>query len=292
MNHYDLCLKEVFENKERFADLFSHAYFKGSQIVDPTKLVAYDKESHHDLGFRRERDLVMLYDQKFFLHLEFQMKKDHYMPVRILNYKYAGLHEQTKASTHFHRLYPVLSLTLYMGQTKWNTHKRLYECLDASVLEQTEIPDYEMVLFDIHSSSICFMDIYLQKFFRLIQYVYQENWDQLVQDKYLQEIEEDILQKANVFIELNEQFIEQHRQGGKINMCKAIENLKNQCRSDGFRKGFNNGFNNGFNDGINDGIHKEKESIALKMLQEGFALDTICRLTELSLPHLKKLQIH
>lgn len=115
MNHYDLCLKEVFENKERFADLFSHAYFKGRQIVDPTKLVSYDKESHHDLGFRRERDLVMLYDQKFFLHLEFQMTKDPYMPVRILNYKYAGLHEQTKASTRFHRLYPILSLTLYMG---------------------------------------------------------------------------------------------------------------------------------------------------------------------------------
>ena len=32
--------------------------------------------------------------------------------------------------------------------------------------------------------------------FRLIQYVYQENWDQLVQDEYLQEIEEDILQKT------------------------------------------------------------------------------------------------
>lgn len=276
MNHYDLCLKEVFENKERFADLFSHAYFKGRQIVDPTKLVSYDKESHHDLGFRRERDLVMLYDQKFFLHLEFQMTKDPYMPVRILNYKYAGLHEQTKASTRFHRLYPILSLTLYMGQTKWNTHKRLYECLDAFVLEQTEIPDYEMVLFDIHSSLICFMDIYLQKFFRLIQYVYQENWDQLVQDEYLQEIEKDILQKANVFIELDEQFIEQHRLGGKINMCKAIENLKNKCRADGF----------------DNGIHKEKESIALKMLQEGFALDTICHLTELPIATLRRLQAH
>ena len=75
-------------------------------------------------------------------------------------------------------------------------------------------------------------------------------------------------------------------------MCKAIENLKNQCRSDGFRKGFNNGFNNGFNDGINNGIHKEKESIALKMLQEEFDLDTICRLTELSINTLIQLQAH
>lgn len=280
MNRYDLCLKEIFKNKKRFADLFSYVYFNGHQILDAEKLIAYDNESHHDFGFRRERDLVMLYDQKFFLHLEFQMKKDPYMPVRILNYKYAGIHEQTKTNNHFHRLYPVLSLTLYMGQSKWNTHKRLYECLDVSSLKQIEIPDYEIVLFDIHSDSICFMDIYLQKFFRLIQYVYQENWEGLLQDTYLQEIEEDIFQKANVFIELDEQYIQHHIQGGKINMCKAIENLKKKCLSDGFNHGFNNG------------IHKEKESIALKMIQEGFSLDTICHLTNLSISHLEKLQTH
>lgn len=59
-------------------------------------------------------------------------------------------------------------------------------------------------------------------------------------------------------------------------MCKAIENLKKKCLSDGF----------------NNGIHKEKESIALKMIQEGFSLDTICHLTNLSISHLEKLQTH
>ena len=63
-------------------------------------------------------------------------------------------------------------------------------------------------------------------------------------------------------------------------MCKAIENLKRKYQSIGFDIGFNNG------------ILKEKESIALKMLQERFDLDTICRLTELSIKTLKQLQAH
>ena len=67
-------------------------------------------------------------------------------------------------------------------------------------------------------------------------------------------------------------------------MCKAIENLKRKYRSDGFDSGFNNGLNNG--------ILKEKESIALKMLQEEFDLDTICHLTELPIATLIQLQAH
>ena len=118
MNPYDLCLKEVFSNKQHFADLFSTVYFKKALLLDPDKLSLYDKETHHDLGFRKENDLLMFYDNKFFLHLEFQRKKDPYMPVRILNYKYAGIHQQIKTDTKLHLLYPVYSLTLYMGESK------------------------------------------------------------------------------------------------------------------------------------------------------------------------------
>ena len=75
INPYDLCLKEIFSNKQHFADLFSSAYFKKRLLLDPNKLSLYDKETHHDLGFRKENDLLMFYDDMFFLHLEFQRKR-------------------------------------------------------------------------------------------------------------------------------------------------------------------------------------------------------------------------
>ncbi len=99
MNPYDLCLKEVLSNKQYFADLFSFVYFKKDLLLNPDKLSLYDKETHHDLGFRKENDLLMFYDDKFFLHPEFQRKKDPYMPVRILNYKYTGIRQQIKIDT-------------------------------------------------------------------------------------------------------------------------------------------------------------------------------------------------
>ena len=167
VNPYDLCLKEIFSNKQYFADLFSTVYFKKGLLLDPDKLSLYDKETHHDLRFRKENDLLMFYDNKFFLHLEFQRKKDPYMPVRILNYKYAGIHQQIKTDTKLHLLYPVYSLTLYMGESKWEHRKTLYECIHKNDWNKDEIPDYEMKLFDINSDPIDFMCLYLQKFFRI-----------------------------------------------------------------------------------------------------------------------------
>ena len=268
MNPYDLCLKEVFSNKQHFADLFSTVYFKKALLLYPDKLSLYDKETHHDLGFRKENDLLMFYDNKFFLHLEFQRKKDPYMPVRILNYKYAGIHQQIKTDTKLHLLYPVYSLTLYMGESKWEHRKRLYECMVDNQWNAKEIPDYQMELFDINSDPIDFMCLYLQKFFRIIQYTYQERWDDLYQDALLQEIEEDILYHANVFVEFDEKFIKTHSQKGSINMCKAVEKLKQEC------------------------IEKGKTEIALNMLAKGFQHNLIADITGLSLDNVLKLSTH
>ncbi len=54
MNPYDLCLKEVFSNKQHFADLFSSVYFKKDLLLNPDKFSLYDKETHHDFVFRKE----------------------------------------------------------------------------------------------------------------------------------------------------------------------------------------------------------------------------------------------
>ena len=268
MNPYDLCLKEVFSNKQHFADLFSSVYFKKRLLLDPDKLSLYDKETHHDLGFRKENDLLMFYDDQFFLHLEFQRKKDPYMPVRILNYKYAGIHQQIKTNTKLHLLYPVYSLTLYMGESKWGHRKTLYECIHKNDWNKDEIPDYEIKLFDINSDPIDFMCLYLQKFFRIIQYVYQKKWENLYTDSLLENVEEDIFYHANVFVNLNQEFIQKHTKEGVISMCKALEEYAQEC------------------------ITKSKTEIALNMLSEGLQHDFISRMTGLSLDDVLKLSTH
>ncbi|NME43306.1 hypothetical protein HF861_00180 [Faecalicoccus pleomorphus] len=292
MNPYDLCLKEVFSNKQHFADLFSTVYFKKGLLLDPDKLSLYDKETHHDLGFRKENDLLMFYDNKFFLHLEFQRKKDPYMPVRILNYKYAGIHQQIKTDTKLHLLYPVYSLTLYMGESKWEHRKRLYECIVDNQWNAKEIPDYQMELFDINSDPIDFMCLYLQKFFRIIQYVYQKKWENLYTDSLLENVEEDIFYHANVFVNLNQEFIQKHTKEGVISMCKALEEYTQECIEKGERRGERRGLIKGEQRGYSKGLTNKAYEIAQNMLSKGCQHNFIADMTGLSLDTVLKLSNH
>jgi len=292
MNPYDLCLKEVFSNKQYFADLFSTVYFKKALLLDPDKLSLYDKETHHDLGFRKENDLLMFYDNKFFLHLEFQRKKDPYMPVRILNYKYAGIHQQIKTNTKLHLLYPVYSLTLYMGESKWEHRKRLYECMVDNQWNAKEIPDYQMELFDINSDPIDFMCLYLQKFFRIIQYVYQKKWENLYTDSLLENVEEDIFYHANVFVNLNQEFIQKHTKEGVISMCKALEEYTQECIEKGERRGERKGIIKGEQRGYSKGLTNKAYEIAQNMLSKGCQHNFIADMTGLSLDTVLKLSNH
>ena len=155
-----------------------------------------------------------------------------------------------------------------MGESKWEHRKRLYECMVDNQWNAKEIPDYQMELFDINSDPIDFMCLYLQKFFRIIQYVYQKKWENLYTDSLLENVEEDIFYHANVFVEFDEKFIKTHSQKGSINMCKAVEKLKQEY------------------------IEKGKTEIALNMLAKGFQHNLIADITGLNLDNVLKLSTH
>ena len=124
------------------------------------------------------------------------------------------------------------------------------------------------MMFDINSDPIDFMCLYLQKFFRIIQYVYQKKWENLYTDSLLENVEEDIFYQANVFVNLNQEFIQKHTKEGVISMCKALEEYAQEC------------------------ITKSKTEIALNMLSEGLQHDFISRMTGLSLDDVLKLSTH
>ena len=214
------------------------------------------------------------------------------MPVRILNYKYAGIHQQIKTDTKLHLLYPVYSLTLYMGESRWEHRKRLYECMVDNQWNAKEIPDYQMELFDINSDPIDFMCLYLQKFFRIIQYVYQKKWENLYTDSLLENVEEDIFYHANVFVNLNQEFIQKHTKEGVISMCKALEEYTQECIEKGERRGERRGIIKGEQRGYSKGLTNKAYEIAQNMLSKGCQHNFIADMTGLSLDTVLKLSNH
>ena len=214
------------------------------------------------------------------------------MPVRILNYKYTGIHQQIKTDTKLHLLYPVYSLTLYMGESKWEHRKRLYECMVDNQWNAKEIPDYQMELFDINSDPIDFMCLYLQKFFRIIQYVYQKKWENLYTDSLLENVEEDIFYHANVFVNLNQEFIQKHTKEGVISMCKALEEYAQECIEKEEKRGERKGIIKGEQRGYSKGLTNKAYEIAQNMLSKGCQHNFIADMTGLSLDTVLKLSNH
>ena len=82
----------------------------------------------------------------------------------------------------------------------------------------------------------------------------------------LENVEEDIFYHANVFVNLNQEFIQKHTKEGVISMCKALEEYAQECIENGYSKGLTN----------------KAYEIAQNMLSEGLQHDLISRLTGLS----------
>ncbi|MCI6379224.1 MAG: hypothetical protein SO150_08830, partial [Faecalicoccus sp.] len=88
----------------------------------------------------------------------------------------------------------------------------------------------------------------------------------LYTDSLLENVEEDIFYHANVFVNLNQEFIQKHTKEGVISMCKALEEYAQECIENGYSKGLTN----------------KAYEIAQNMLSEGLQHDLISRLTGLS----------
>ena len=155
-----------------------------------------------------------------------------------------------------------------------------------------EIPDYQMELFDINSDPIDFMCLYLQKFFRIIQYVYQKKWENLYTDSLLENVEEDIFYHANVFVNLNQEFIQKHTKEGVISMCKALEEYTQECIEKGERRGERKGIIQGEQRGYSKGLTNKAYEIAQNMLSKGCQHNFIADMTGLSLDTVLKLSNH
>lgn len=95
----------------------------------------------------------MVYQNCMFFHLEIKSKKDAYMPVRILNYTYAEIHQHPYINKKIRQLMPVCCLTVYLGKGAWTKRKQLSECVKLQKYVR-EIQDYEIGLFALNTEPI------------------------------------------------------------------------------------------------------------------------------------------
>lgn len=162
----DQGLQEYLRDNERFADLVNGTLFAGKQIIKASylkevqrkkrvscqlqtigsnthKIKSSDENGVKFIYLERERDFLRLHDKpgcRVLLACEAESRANYEMPVRCFTYDGVEYTDQLKSrkrnrkrGKHRKRrpLVPVFHQVLYLGETRWQSKKKLQEMMES-----------------------------------------------------------------------------------------------------------------------------------------------------------------
>lgn len=278
MAETDVAMKVWLKDKRRFADFFNGVLFQGEQVVKADELESTDSEADivitdkNDTKWhgRRNRDVIMRWRKNFnlaILAIENQTRIQHTMPVRIMLYDALAYDEQIKvlcnsrdykgdylsAFGKMDSIYPVISIVFYYGQEPWNTNIDLYgmfrdfedEQLREIMLKYTS--NYRINLLDMANFN------HIENFKTDLHMVlgmlkYRQNKEELVSyinenSLFFESVEVDTFNAMVAMMKMEQvgEYITDLKKGENVDMCKAINDLWNDAKTEGKAEGCETG---------------------------------------------------
>ena len=295
-----------FLSKEAiFAEVFNNGMFEGRKVIEPEKLADLDSASRHRNLRNKVRDVVKRYNDDMIcmiLGVENQQHIHFAMPLRIMDYDLRSYEKQRQEIQAKHkeekdlkgdeylggfsktdRLFPVCTLVLYWGQKPWSGPRDLHDMLE--IPEELKgyldlISNYKMNLLEI--SKIENLDLYGDELKRVFGFVkYQGDRDALLDfiqrnDKLFREVS---LEAYHTIVDLTnskelENCVETEGEGGPIDMCEALKQLK----EDGIQEGLKLGIERGREQGLERG--QEQLANLIQILLEENRQEDLLRMTK------------
>ncbi|MCC8163117.1 MAG: hypothetical protein LIO86_08135 [Lachnospiraceae bacterium] len=282
MGKIDHELNHYFQDNCTFADIINLCVYDGKQVVLPQNLendstVLYPKD-RKGMSKERRADVSKRCSNgySFCIYcLENESKISYIMPVRNMEFEAARYREQLREIAAGHkksdyknwdeysseftkddRLQPVIMLILYWSRKPWDGARNLTEMLDISEEDKKQLApflqNYSLNLinmYDLKNVDACRSP--LKYILRLLQKdqdkaaLYQEVQEEPAYKRLDQEtgrmiavlLRDDALQ----------QYIENREEDGKeaFNMCKALDDMRQEAMERGISEGMNQGINRG-----------------------------------------------
>ena len=243
MGQKDITEKILADYNDVFADIVNVLLFEGKQVVDPNALESVkDKSQYKAQGkiHEEERDVskVVKNHQRIritFLGLEHQTEVDKDEPFRVIGYDGASYRAQLLSDSK--ERYPVVTLVLYFGMTRWNKATSLFESLEISDEWKPFVNDYKINLFEIAFLKPEQVDKFQSDFRIIADYLVQKrmNNDYVPSREELKHMDE-VLKLMSVVAE-DERFEDVqkdlHKEGGAKNMCDVLDRIENKGRIEG-----------------------------------------------------------
>lgn len=259
MGKYDISEKEYFKNNEMFSNIFNYFLYDGQNEIKKEDLEELDTKLvfTNPVDSIRERDIykkaIIKNDGErtyLLLGIENQTKMDKYMLLRIIGYNYFSYYNQIQNIEKSNKddkikLYPVITLIIYFSYKKWSGPKDLYSLLD---IKDERIKKYIsneklniIEPYNMNENDFVKLNNELAFLFRFIKNSgNKDNLSKLVLNSDYREIDIKTVRLINRVTSAEINIVESE---GRINMCKAINDMKKESRQEGILEGERNNLN-------------------------------------------------
>lgn len=204
----DIILKNYWNDKEQFTDLFNAVLFHGKQVIQAEELEDIDTEESNILEHREyaesikaSRDIIKI-EKRAAVHgvqlvlfgLENQEHIHYAMPMRIMGYDYGSYKKQYDSNARQYksavgmeedeflsrmkktdRFTPVITIVIYYGEKVWDGATSLHEMLQIPEEMKPYVNDYKMLLVEARESKLTLHHINNQDLFQLLEIVLDRN---------------------------------------------------------------------------------------------------------------------
>lgn len=320
MSEKDTVTKEYMQDNVVFADAFNYFLYDGEQIINHEQLKPLDTtaialpygEDNDTVPVQKYRDILKMVtakedDKAAYLLLGIENQSDiHYaMPVRNMLYDALQYASQVNSAGKSHRkgnnkpessaeylsgfyksdrILPVITLTMYFGADEWTAPRNLYQMLDADERILKYINNYSIFLIEPKAIPDENFFKFKSELGQVLKYVkYSKDKHKLIgvveEDETYRHISRRTANMINVVTGSQLKL-----QSGKesIDMCEAIENLRNDAIAEGERRGLI--------EGKIKGAKEEAVNIANRLIEHGsMTLEEISLMTGLSFDEVRSL---
>ena len=295
MGQKDLRQSDYFDSNIRFADAYNGILFHGQTMIKPEELEECDSVFTQLFPNHKGQKVICDKVKKWkgqhlaILPLESQSQVDYRMVLRVMLEEVMAYEKQRKNSlvalksagkklkkgSEFlsgmkkeQKFIPVIPLILYLGKdSKWDGATTLHEILEIDDELKPFVNNYKLNFYDYHNETdfskfktenkLLFKVLANRDNKEKIEQIFENECDNYSIDS---DTAKALVEMADLTIDIENIKIEQN---GKVEykMCKAIDEIKQNARNDGYKSGMDDGYKSGMDAGYIAGVKMSVKSL-------------------------------
>ena len=295
MNSIDIESKKFLGQPKNFVSIFNALLFDGKQVLKPEYLKDENSELVMNVSSKHV-DIIKRYEDGTYLDLfviESQSYVDPSMVARVMEYESIArmryIRQNFKKHIPMHtRLPMILTVVLYVGESKWNAAKRLSELEIIHPGFEEMFNEFKLNLIELNTNhKYNTGEKATQDLFDLLRMIYTK---QILKEDLDREFNRDALYFAYVVTKNKELLnIYQKSEKGDVKVCRALDEMFEESTNKGIQMGIKQGFEQGIEQGIVQGIELNRFEVYQTMLDKGFSIKAIASIFSVSEESIKKL---